>query len=261
MRTYSVENIDRVLTEARSGSADDRFRLLVLGSGMSRAIPEEAYRIRLPLSGSVTAGHPMTGGVAILAGGTTVVLAGREHIYESDASERERGLLDFFLEEKPSRLLFLSAAGGVSPRLRTGDLMLHADYLSPIPVRRPYGVVRKQRERGGAVRISDQGVGRLFERATEAGVRLHTGVYAWVSGPSYETRAEIRMLRRAGADAVGMSAYPEIVAAERHGIPAIGVSLITNELSDVERFPLDHSEVTAASSVGADRVRRLVACW
>ena len=69
------------------------------------------------------------------------------------------------------------------------------------------------------------------------------------------------MLRRAGADAVGMSAYPEIVAAERHGIPAIGVSLITNELSDVERFPLDHSEVTAASSVGADRVRRLVACW
>lgn len=261
MRNYNVENIDRILSEARSGSPDDRFRLLVLGSGMSRAIPEDAYRIRLPFAGSVTAGHPMTGGVAMLAGGTTVVVAGREHIYESDASGKENGLLDSLLEEKPSCVLFLSAAGGVSPRLRTGDLMVHSDYLSIIPLRSSYGVRRNREKGGGAFRISREGVGQLIERATDAGVQLHGGVYAWLSGPSYETRAEIGMLRRAGADAVGMSAYPEIVATERHGIPAIGVSLITNELSDTGRTQLDHSEVTAASRLGAERVQRLVSCW
>ena len=261
MRSYNVENIGRILSEARSISERDRFRLLVLGSGMSGAVPDDAYRIWLPFAGSVTAGHPMTGGVVVLGGKITVVLAGREHLYESHVPGDRKGLLDYFLEEKPSRALFLSAAGGVSPRLRTGDLMLHIDYLSPIPLRHFQRGGRRREDQGGGARNFVEGAGRLIENASAAGVPLRTGVYAWLSGPSYETRAEIGLLRRAGADAVGMSAYPEIVAADRHGIPAIGVSLITNELSDAGRTPLDHVEVTAASSRGEERVRRLVACW
>ncbi len=259
MHIRENNTLRELLADIRSDA--DTFRLLVLGSGMSGILPESAYRIRRPLARAVTEGHPMIGGVARLPGGLALVLAGRKHLYESADRTFSSGLLEQVLAQGPSEALFLSAAGGLSPWLRTGDLLLHTDYLSAFPLRPSgAGAVEECRQRRGW-RPDASGVARMLDRASESGIPLRQGVYAWVSGPSYETRAEIRMLRRAGADVVGMSAYPEIRAAARHGVPALGLSLITNQLTDVERVPLDHLEVTAASDAGADQLRQVVECW
>jgi purine-nucleoside phosphorylase len=114
-----------------------------------------------------------------------------------------------------------------------------------------------------AARIDARGI-RQFDhaalaavhaRALERGVALREGTYAAVLGPSYETRAEIRMLRMMGADAVGMSTVPEYTAAARLGLDVVGLSLITNTLSDTARQELDHADVVTAGARAARSMR------
>ena len=83
-------------------------------------------------------------------------------------------------------------------------------------------------------------------------------MYAAVLGPSYETPAEIRMLERMGADAVGMSTVPEVIAARAAGMRVLGVALITNAAAGITGEPLDHAEVIAAGAAAAERFQRLV---
>ncbi len=96
------------------------------------------------------------------------------------------------------------------------------------------------------------------EAALERGVRVVRGVYAAVPGPSYETPAEIRMLRRLGADAVGMSTVPEVLVARAIGVRVLGVSLITNLAAGLVTRPLAHEDVLAAGAAAQDRIASLV---
>jgi purine-nucleoside phosphorylase len=95
----------------------------------------------------------------------------------------------------------------------------------------------------------------IVARGLVAGLRLQQGTYAAVIGPSYETRAEIRMLRRLGADAVGMSTVPEVAAAATLGMTSVGLSLITNVGSDTGAAPLSHDDVVSRGKLDAKRIR------
>jgi purine-nucleoside phosphorylase len=89
----------------------------------------------------------------------------------------------------------------------------------------------------------------------EPAIRLQRGIYAGVSGPSYETRAEIRMLRRMGADAVGMSTIAEVAAAKQSAMRVVGLSLISNTLSDTARITLDHDHVVEQGRLARENMR------
>jgi purine-nucleoside phosphorylase len=98
----------------------------------------------------------------------------------------------------------------------------------------------------------------LREAAAAAGVPLQEGVYAGLLGPSYETPAEVRMLERLGADAVGMSTVPEVIVARAIGMRVAGVSCVTNLACGIGQHPLDHEEVLEVGARAGDRFRRLV---
>jgi purine-nucleoside phosphorylase len=155
-------------------------------------------------------------------------------------------------------LLLTCAAGGINKKFRPGDFMVLTDHINLMGMNplRPSSDDASSPEKSapGAARlltrfvdlteVYDQGLRRLLFRAGKrAKLKLQRGVYVAVSGPSYETPAEIRAFARLGADAVGMSTVPEAVVARQHGLRVAGLSCITNPAAGLGHSPLSHDEV------------------
>ena len=146
-------------------------------------------------------------------------------------------------------LIATNAAGGIKRSFKPGDFMLLDDFLS-LTFLRESALPLSQTSRDTINRPAfahpfDTRLQRAFQSAAEGlGLELKNGVYCWLKGPAYETAAEIEMLRRVGADAVGMSTVPEIVAAHRLGMRIAAISLISNMATGIATEKLSHSEVT-----------------
>lgn len=187
------------------------------------------------------------------------VLCGRVHYYEGRALAEVTFPIRVLAAWGVPDLVLTNAAGGIHPRLRPGDFMLlrdHINFMGDNPLR---GSEWPGRTRFVDLsRAYDPELGRglaLTARAT--GIRLHRGVYLAVSGPSYETPAEIRAFARLGADAVGMSTVPEVIVARQCGLRVAAVSCITNLAAGRSRKPLSHQEVLEQSN----RVTRQATAW
>jgi len=191
-------------------------------------------------------------------GGTPVlILSGRAHFYEGHSVDRVtfavRALAAFGIRD----LLLTNAAGGINRRFRPGDFMVLTDHINLMgtnPLRGPA-------QAGGPrfvdlTRAYDPGLITLLETAgRKARLRLRRGVYLAVSGPSYETPAEIRVFARLGADAVGMSTVPEVIMARQSGLRVAALSCITNLAAGIGKSALSHDEVLET----AKRVKKLAA--
>jgi purine-nucleoside phosphorylase len=161
-------------------------------------------------------------------------------------------------------MLVTNAAGAVNPALAPGDLVRITDQLNLTGLNPLTG---PNDDRIGP-RFPDMSqpydpqLGALLDAsAVRLGIALGAGVYAGVAGPSYETPAEIRMLRTLGADLVGMSTVLEVIAARHAGIRVAAVSLVTNLAAGLAGKPLSHAEVLATAEGARDRVTRLATAW
>jgi purine-nucleoside phosphorylase len=159
------------------------------------------------------------------------------------------------------RVLITNAAGGVNPAYDAGTLMLISDHIN-LTGRQP---LMGPNDDALGPRFPDMvdtwssALRELMRRAAaDTDVELEEGIYIGLTGPSYETPAEVRMLRALGADAVGMSTVLEAVAARWAGIELVGVSLVTNPGAGVTGQPLTHDEVLAAGTASGPRFTRLV---
>jgi purine-nucleoside phosphorylase len=240
---------------------------VVLGSGLGALADELADARRVPFTdvpgfpAATVAGHAGALVAGTLAGREVLLLAGRFHLYEGHPPQLA-ALPTRVVHALGARTLFVSnAAGGVRRTLAPGDLMVIADHLN-LMFRNPLvGAVEE-----GDVRFPDlsdpydAALRRVLREAARAvGVPVQEGVYAGLLGPSYETPAEVRMLERLGADAVGMSTVPEVIAAKALGMRVAGVSCITNPASGTSLAPLDHADVLAVGREASARFRALVA--
>lgn len=174
-----------------------------------------------------------------------LVFKGRVHFYES--GDLETTLLPVRLAHQlgAQTLIVTNAAGGINRRFKAGDLMLIRDILNltSLPKKDHTRTSHGRGERTN--RLFDPVLqDSLLSTATQIGLHLQEGVYCWLKGPSYETAAEIEMLRRMGADAVGMSTVPEIIEANRLGMRVVGISLISNLATGISAAKLSHAEVT-----------------
>lgn len=172
-----------------------------------------------------------------------LLLQGRVHYYEGYNWERVTFAVRVLAELGVRQLIVTNAAGGIRSTLQTGDLMLIDGHWSFLNVGMAEGVSQPGfRAEVWSRRLIEMGL------CLDTGLNLHRGVYAMMSGPCYETPAEVRMLRTLGIDAVGMSTVPEAIVAARHGMEVLGVSCITNAASGLGDEPLDHSHVAAAAA-------------
>ncbi|MBX6332101.1 MAG: purine-nucleoside phosphorylase [Gemmatimonadaceae bacterium] len=239
---------------------------LILGSGLGDLVHYIEDPVQVPyreLPGfppSAVAGHAGRVVAGRLAGAQVLAFAGRVHLYEGHAAATV-ALPVRLAHAVGARVLVVSnAAGGIRRTLRPGDLMLIRDHIN-LTGRNPLvGPVRD-----GETRFPDMSAPYdaellllLREAALAVGVPVVEGVYVAVLGPSYETPAEIRMLERLGADAVGMSTVPEVIAARALGMRVAGVSCITNPAAGIAAAPLSHADVLATSARVADAFVRLM---
>lgn len=252
---------------ARFGSPPDIGVVLGSGLGAFAASLEGAERAPYPelgLPGSGVAGHAGELVVGQLAGRKLAVFSGRLHLYEGhDAATAVLGIRA--LARWGARGVVLSSAvGGVDPSLRTGELVLVADHINLLganPLRGP-----NLDEMGPRFPdLSHLYTPRLRTLARQLGGELREGVYAAMPGPSYETPAEVRMLRILGADLVGMSLVPEAIAAGHAGMEVLAISVVANAAAGLTKETLLHTDVTAAVGLAAERfstlLRAVVAAW
>jgi purine-nucleoside phosphorylase len=160
-------------------------------------------------------------------------------------------------------VLLTNAAGGIHPSFAPGDLMLITDHLNLMgdnPLCGPnFGDGPRFPDLSQAYDLGLQALAR--EAARHADVTLHQGVYAAMLGPSYETPAEIRMLRTLGADAVGMSTVPEVIALRQRGVKVGAISCISNFAAGLSAQLLDHSEVEATARRSRDAFTAVLSRW
>ncbi len=199
------------------------------------------------------------------AGHTVAILNGRAHYYEG-YSMAELALPVRVLKALGiARLIVTNAAGGLEPGYRVGDIMLITDHinlvgmagLSPLRgVNDPFLGPRFP----DMSRVYDRELANVARRvAREKKIVLREGVYIMLGGPTYETPADVRFLRLIGADAVGMSTVPEVVAARHMGLPVLGFSGISNVAPLAgEEAEVSHEEVIAAGRVIGPRLRDLI---
>jgi purine-nucleoside phosphorylase len=240
--------------------------LLVLGSGLGRLAERLEDAARLPYRDipgfpePTVAGHAGELVLGRLAGRDVLVQSGRFHLYEGHAAATGALPVRVAAALGIGTLLLTNAAGGIRRTFRAGSLMLIADTLN-LTFRSPLvgAVVPGQTRFPDMSAPWDAALGELARDVAAArGVALEEGVYAGVLGPSYETPAEIRMLERLGADAVGMSTVAEVIAARAAGLRCLGISTITNLAAGISPAPLSHAEVMAtAEAAGADLGRLL----
>jgi purine-nucleoside phosphorylase len=189
-----------------------------------------------------------------------VALAGRFHMYEG----HDAALAAFpvrVMHALGARVLLVSnAAGGVRRTLVPGDLMLLDDHIN-LMWRSPLtGPVEPGEDRFPDMSVPYDPELRELARevARSSGLALAEGVYCGLLGPTYETPAEVRMLERLGADAVGMSTVPEVVVARALGMRVLGISCITNMACGLSLHPLSHAEVIETTNRVANRFQALI---
>lgn len=240
---------------------------IVLGSGLGgyaeniRVVQELPYREIKDFPVSTVPGHAGKFIFGYVGEIPVVCMKGRVHYYEGYP------ISDVVLPVRLMRLmgaevLFLTnAAGGVNTSFHAGDLMLIKDQIS---VFAPNPLIGENIEELG-VRFPDMSTvyaeelqELIRQTAKKNGIFLQEGVYTQLTGPSFESPAEIRMLRTLGCDAVGMSTVVEAIAANHMGMKVCGISCICNLAAGMTRKPLTHEEVQAAADEAAPRFTRLL---
>lgn len=224
---------------------------IILGSGLGGLAARVADAVRVPFAeipgfpAATVVGHAGALIAGTLGGRPVILLAGRFHMYEGHDASLAAFPVRVLHALGARRLIVSNAAGGVRRTLRPGALMLIDDHIN-LMFRNPLvGPLEPGEERFPDMSAPYDRELRAIARgvAAERGLSLEDGVYAGLLGPTYETPAEVRMLERIGADAVGMSTVPEVIVARALRMRVLGISCITNMACGISLHPLSHAEV------------------
>ncbi len=245
---------------------------IILGSGLGALADDVTDATVIPyadISGfapSTVVGHAGKLLLGNLSGRTVLVMAGRLHFYEGYSLQQVTFPVRVMHALGIGTLLVTNAAGGLNPTYRQGDLMLIADHINLPGMTGNNPLFGPNDEQLGPRFPAMNGAydPALRAQARSAAARLNIplreGVYIFLSGPTYESPAEVRMLRTLGADAVGMSTVPEVTVARHGGMRVLGISTITNEaIADEGGGSANHSEVLETANLIGPRLRALIA--
>jgi purine-nucleoside phosphorylase len=235
---------------------------IVLGSGLGDFADRLEKRVAIPYRDlphfpkSSVVGHASQLVLGEIGGEPIVAMQGRVHYYEGYSPTEVVFPIRVLCRLGIHTLVVTNAAGGINPAFQPGDLMAIRDHINLSgfnPLRGPNEDKLGPRFPDMSEPYAHALTETLQACATKLGIRTVEGVYAILAGPSYETPAEIRMLHKLGADAVGMSTVPEVIAARHMGVRVAGISCITNLASGIGKEPLSHQEVAET----AGRVREV----
>jgi purine-nucleoside phosphorylase len=247
---------------------------LILGTGLGAFAERLARAVVIPYAEipefpvARVQGHEgrlVVGELPAEAGPVTVAaMQGRVHAYEGWSGEDAAFGARLLCRLGVKALVVTNACGAVNQRFQPGDLVRIADHLN-LSGANPLTGPNDDRLGPRFPDLStahDPRLGEMLEAcARRLGIPVHSGIYACMAGPSYETPAEVRMLRLLGADLVGMSTVPEVIAARHMGVPACALSVVANAAAGLSPGPLRHQDVAAAAERARDRFGALLSAF
>jgi len=234
---------------------------IILGSGLGKFAEKLQDKKSLSydkipyFSGSTVQGHAGRLTAGLLSGKKILMMEGRFHYYEGHEMAQVTLPIRVMQQLGIPRLIVTNAAGGVNKNFHPGQLMLIGDHINTTGINPLHGANLSE----FGVRFPD--MSEAYDKeycklahlvAEENKIDLVEGVYAYCTGPSYETPAEVRFYGQAGADAVGMSTVPEVIVARHGGMRVLGLSCITNAAAGVTDHKLNHQEVIEAAAAAFD---------
>lgn len=262
------ENILEAVAAVKSRAGDFQPEIgIILGSGLGQIANRIEDAVTIPYTdlphfhGTSVEGHAGKMILGKFHGVPSVFLQGRFHVYEGyemwDVVFPTRTICALGIKT----LLLTNASGGVNTRFRPGDIMVIEDHINLMgdnPLKGPNLAQLGPRFPDMSEAYSQECVKILENSAAELSIELKRGVYAGVLGPTYETPAEVRMLRTLGGDAVGMSTVPEAIAANHLGVRVAGLACITNLAAGLSPRRLTHQEVVENIKLSSENLDRLL---
>lgn len=243
---------------------------IVLGSGLGQfgeklVDPVEIPYDRIPgFKPCGVEGHAGQLLIGTIEGKTVICQQGRYHFYEGHAMEDVVFPMRVMAKLGVEKVLITNAAGGINTSFQAGDIMLiedHINYMGTNPLIGPNKKEFGPRFPDMSYAYCPEQRANLLRCAEELNIPVRKGVYLAVSGPSYETPAEIRMFRSLGADVVGMSTVPETIVANHSGMKVLGLSCISNPAAGISSEKLSHDEVKEVIGKMSEKFEELVRKW
>jgi len=234
---------------------------LILGSGLGELAHEIENPAVIKYSSipnfpvSTVKGHRGELVSGILSGANVIVMSGRVHYYEGLSMRRVSFPVEVLAGCGVKKLIITNAGGGVNREYAPGDIVAITDHIN---------LMGDNPLKGSADFIDmthayDPEMRKIAEdAAVKTGIKLKEGVYAAMSGPSYETPAEVRMIKAIGGDIAGMSTIPEVIMAKKYGMKVLGLSMITNMAAGITGNELSHKEVIETSKKSISKFKKLL---
>ncbi|WP_423189536.1 purine-nucleoside phosphorylase [Alkalibacterium sp. f15] len=239
---------------------------LILGSGLGELANEADNAIAVPYEDipgfpvSTVEGHAGQLVYGDLGGKKVLAMQGRFHYYEGYSMKEVTFPVRVMKALGVESLVVTNAAGGVNKNFTPGDLMIITDHINMVglnPLHGPNDNTQGPRFTDMSHAYDKEYQGMIEDVAKELNVTIQKGVYMGMSGPTYETPAEVRMVRTLGGDAVGMSTVPEVIVANHAGLRVAGISCITNYAAGMQES-LNHDEVVAVTTRVRETFKTLV---
>lgn len=239
---------------------------VVLGSGLGE-LPEDYECIKIPYQNipnfhkSTIEGHKGQLCFCEINGKKVVMMQGRYHFYEGYSMSDITFPIKVFKKMRIKTIILTNAAGSLNQKINVGDLMLINDHLnlmgtSPLIGKNDDNLGQRFPDMSEVYNKELQE--KVFAAAKSCNIEIKSGVYAAMTGPNYETPAEVKMLCTLGADAVGMSTAPEAIIANYCGMNVIGISCITNYAAGVSKNKLSHQEVLDCTEKVKEKFKTLI---
>ncbi len=267
---FSLEQIDQTAQAIRNRVARPPRRAIILGSGLNSLAEAVQDATTIPFAElphfplSTVPGHSGRLVIGTLGNSDVLIMQGRAHYYEGYSMAQVTLPIRVMQRLGVEILIVTNAAGAVNPDFLPGDVMLITDHINFIGMAGQNPLIGPNYDELGPrfpdmSQAYDRALGEMARRVAEQeGLRLRSGVYAALSGPSFESPAELRFLRLIGADAVGMSTVPEVIVARHGGLRVLGLSGISNKANLDGSTITTHEEVLEAGKVIAPRMERLI---
>jgi purine-nucleoside phosphorylase len=236
---------------------------LILGSGLGH-IADAVDGVAIPygdLPGfphAGVSGHNPNLVIGDLEGVRVAVFGGRAHYYENGKADAMRLPLEVLRELGADRMIATNAAGSMLPDMPTGSIMCLSDHINFSGLNPLIGEPTDARFVPMKDAYDPAMRAALRAAADSADVAMADGIYAWYSGPSFETPAEIRAIKLLGADAVGMSTVPEVILARFLGLKAAAISTITNMAAGMSDESISHEHTKAMAPIGAAKLEKVL---
>lgn len=239
---------------------------IILGSGLGD-FASEFESIAIPYSeipnfeSSTIQGHKGQLIFSRIQNKNVVIMQGRFHFYEGHSMEKVVFPIKVMKKLGVKTLIVTNAAGAINKKFRPADLMLitdHINFMGQNPLFGPNDETLGTRFPDMSEVYKKDLIKKAQKVAKELKIKLQKGVYIACTGPSYESPAEVKMLKKLGADAVGMSTVPEAIVANYCGINVLGISCISNCAAGVQKTPLSHLEVIESTNLAKDKFKNLL---